>query len=124
MVLHAIENAGVDCTRLLAADTPKHSLGVASGVRARNDDQKTRLQAVEDLEGEPSHETAVHTPVDGLARFWEVKQRRKHSIDCVHELRTQPDAFGFVPFESSGDVVFHRIEDPDRASRLSRQVAP
>ena len=62
--------------------------------------------------------------MDGLTRFWEVKQRQKHSIDCVHELRTQPDLFGFVPFEGGGDVVFRRIENPDRTSRLSRQVAP
>ena len=55
------------CTGLLAADTPKHSLGIASGMHARDDYQKTRLQAVEDLKGVFPHKTAANIPVDCFA---------------------------------------------------------
>jgi len=51
----------------LAADTPKHSLGIQSSMHAREDNQKTRLGAAEDLERELPHETAANIPVDGLA---------------------------------------------------------
>ena len=93
-------------------------------MHARDDDQKTRFQAVEDLEGRFPHETAANVPVDCFARFWEVKQRDKHRVDCVYKLCTRPEAFGFIPFERGGDVVFRLIEKPDRTSRLSRQGAP
>jgi hypothetical protein len=109
---------------LLSADALKRQLRIASRVDTRDDDQQTWLQAVEDLEWKPAHETAASAAVEDLARFGEGEQRDKDRIDGMNKLCAETGTLRFVPFESGGDVLFRVIKKPDSASRLSRQGAP
>lgn len=104
-----------------AGDAPKHVLWIAGRMYARDNDEEFDFHAVEDLERESSHQTAAGTTVEHLARFRKVEQRGQYGIDSADEFAAETYLLGFVPFERGGDIVFRRIEEPDRASRLSRQ---